>query len=150
MSDRKYRHSGYQDSGPKNRDRGPSGPPPEFPRERVEGAPRGRSAGAPGPEVFKCNACGNVKQSLGELVIELDGTCDRCSKDMHTCSNCRFFDTSTRWECRQVIPARVSPKDVRNECELFTPRIVRDLAAGKGSVTAPDDARKAFDALFKK
>jgi len=34
---------------------------------------------------------------------------------------------------------------------LFQPKVVRDLAAGKGNnIQTPDDARKAFDALFKK
>jgi len=60
-----------------------------------------------------------------------------------------------RWECRESdnIPARVSPKDVRNQCTLFTPKMVADLAADKSMgarAETPDDARKAFDALFKK
>ena len=41
---------------------------------------------------------------------------------------CKNFDTSTRWECREEeIPARVSPKDARNECTFFAPKIVRDV-----------------------
>jgi len=42
-------------------------------------------------------------------------------------------------------------KQARNECALFSPKIVKDLAADKGrQPQTPDDARKAFDALFKK
>lgn len=153
MSDRKYKHKGYQDGGSFSSHTGgsenrPSGPRPEPPKQRIEGAPRGRTAGGFGPEAFKCNQCGQIRQNLGELTT--DETCLRCGADLHTCGNCRFFDTTTTWECRANIPARVSGKHARNQCTLFAPKIVRDLAADKGKVLSPDDARKAFDALFNK
>ena len=151
LSDRKYKHKGYQDGGSfRNQSSGerPSGPRPEPPKQRLEGAPRGRTAGGFGPEAFKCNQCGQIRQNLGELTHE--ETCLRCAADLHTCGNCRFFDTTTLWECRENIPARVSPKHARNQCTFFQPKIVRDLAADKGKVLSPDDARKAFDALFNK
>jgi hypothetical protein len=152
LSDRKYRHKGYQDGGGYGHQSGggerPQGPRPEPPRQRIEGAPRGRTAGGFGPEAFKCNKCGQLRQNLGELTT--DETCLKCAADLHTCGNCRFFDTTTLWECRENIPARVSGKHVRNECAFFQPKIVRDLAADKQKTLSPDDARKAFDALFKK
>jgi recombinational DNA repair protein (RecF pathway) len=126
--------------------------PREPRKERLEGSPRGRTAGGFGPEVFKCARCGTPK-ILVEAALPFDATCANCASDLHTCTNCKNFDTSVRWECRawEQIPARVSPKDVRNECELMTPRMVADLAADKAPrAEAPDDARKAFDALFKK
>ncbi len=153
--DRKYRHKGYQDGGSYgNRSSGgsssdrPAGPPPEPRPQRMEGAPRGRTAGGFGPEAFKCNQCGQIRQNLGELTN--DETCLRCGADLHTCGNCRFFDTTTLWECRAEIKTRVTGKHKANECTLFAPKIVRDLAADKGKVLSPDDARKAFDALFNK
>jgi len=80
-----------------------------------------------------------------------DETCMNCGADLHTCGNCRFFDTTAPWECRENIPARVSGKHARNECAFFTPKVVKDLAADKTRAPqTPDDARKAFDALFKK
>lgn len=153
MSDRKYKHSGYQDGGGFSKQSGssssPQTPRPEPQRQRLEGAPRGRTAGGFGPEAFKCNKCGHLRQSLVDLTPE--DTCDRCGADMHTCGNCRFFDTTTLWECKENIPARVSGKHVKNECTFFQPKIVRDLAADKSKQPqTPDDARKAFDALFKK
>ena len=55
------------------------------------------------------------------------------------------------WECSENIPARVAGKHAKNECTFFSPKIVRDLAADKaGKLQTPDDARKAFDALFNK
>ncbi len=149
MSDRKYGHKGYQDSGvDKKQNRGGGGDMPPR-KERLEGAPRGRSAGGFGPEAFKCARCGALQRSLGE--VETGATCQECDADLHTCTNCKNFDTSTRWECREEeLPARVSPKDVRNECHYFAPKIVRDLNADKARAQTPDDARAAFDALFKK
>lgn len=154
--DRKYRHRGYQDGGGySNNNSGggsrPQGPRPELPprQQRIEGAPRGRTAGGFGPEVFKCNGCGQQRIGLEQPTSE--ETCIKCGADLHTCGNCRFFDTTTLWECRENIPARVSPKHLKNECAFFSPKVVRDLAADKArQPQTPDDARKAFDALFKK
>ena len=152
MSDQKYKHKGYQDGGSfGNRSSGesrPSGPRPEPQKQRLEGSPRGRTAGGFGPEAFKCNQCGQIRQNLGELTH--DETCPRCAADLHTCGNCRFFDTTTTWECRENIKARVPNKHQANQCTLFQPKIVRDLSADKGRNLSPDDARKAFDALFNK
>jgi hypothetical protein len=119
------------------------------PRQRMEDAPRGRTAGGFGPDAFKCNQCGQLRHTLGELSHE--DTCIGCGADMHTCANCRFFDTTTTWECRENIPARVVGKRVKNQCTFFTPKIVKDLSADKGKMPVSEDsARKAFDALFKK
>jgi hypothetical protein len=155
--DRKYRHRGYQDGGGYSQNSNsssgggnhrPQTPRPEQ-RQRLEGAPRGRTAGGFGPEVFKCNACGQQRLGLDEPTT--DETCAKCGGDLHTCGNCRNFDTTTMWECRENIPARVSPKHLKNQCTFFSPKVVRDLAADKSrQPQTPDDARKAFDALFKK
>ena len=154
MSDRKYKHQGYQDGGGygyksnHGSDKPAGGARPEPQKQRIEGAPRGRTAGGFGPEVFKCNSCGQQRVSLDDPLP--DETCVKCGADLHTCGNCRFFDTTTLWECRAEIPARVAGKHARNECTFFQPKVVKDLAADKGKIQTPDDARKAFDALFKK
>jgi hypothetical protein len=154
LSDRKYKHRGYQDggSGYSSHSSGnahPQTPRPEPQRQRMEGAPRGRTAGGFGPEAFKCNACGQLRHSLGDLTNE--DVCQKCGADLHTCGNCRFFDTTTLWECRENIPVRISPKHTRNQCTFFQPKIVKDLSADKArQPQTPDEARKAFDALFKK
>jgi hypothetical protein len=153
VSDRKYKHRGYQDGGgfssQNSGESRPQGPRPEPPRQRLEGAPRGRTAGGFGPEVFKCNRCGH--QRIGLEQPTTDEACGSCGADLHTCGNCRFFDTTTLWECRENIPARVTGKHTRNECAFFQPKVVKDLAADKSRMPqSVDDARKAFDALFKK
>jgi len=70
----------------------------------------------------------------------------RASGSSPSSSRRTSFDSSARFECRQQIPARVTPKDVRNACELFHPTVRVERETGS---TAPTDARKAFDDLFK-
>lgn len=152
--DRKYKHRGYQDGGGGGGYSGqktprPQGPRPDPQRQRLEDAPRGRTAGGFGPDAFKCNKCSQIRHSLGEMTR--DDVCAGCGADLHTCGNCRFFDATTLWECRENITVRVVGKHTKNECTLFQPKIVKDLAAGKGKQPmSENDARKAFDALFKK
>ena len=149
--DRKYRHRGYQDSGSSSYSNSTPRPPMEPRKERLEGAPRGRTAGGFGPEAFKCSRCGDARQSLGEIELEPEATCQTCGADMHTCWNCKNFDTATRWECKEAIPVRIAPKDGKNNCTFFRPKMVRDLTADKAKMpSTPNDARAAFDALFKK
>ena len=147
MSDRKYRQRGYQDD---DRDRAPR---PQGPRPAPEpGAPAGtrrisqdgpRTINMPGYcEVVRCAQCGHVCGSE----IALDSRCARCGTDLHACAQCTSFDPGSRFECMQPIPARVSPKNVKNACTLYSPRTTVER-----QTTTPrtDDARKAFDDLFK-
>jgi len=93
-------------------------------------------------EVVRCSQCGNV----GSPDIGYDARCPRCGTDLHACAQCTSFDPGSRFECMENIPARISPKNTRNSCELFSPRTTVER-----ETTTPrtDDARKAFDDLFK-
>jgi hypothetical protein len=148
MNDRKYRQRGYQDD---ERDRTPRPaarkPPPE------PGAPAGarRLSSQDGPKninmpgyrtVVRCAQCGGV---IAEE-IGLASRCPRCGTDLHSCAQCTSFDPGSRFECMQTVPARISPKNARNSCALYAARTTVER-----ETTAPraDDARKAFDDLFK-
>jgi len=146
MSDRKYRQRGYQDD---DRDRQPR---PSAPRPAPEpGAPAGarrisqdgpRNINMPGfRDVVRCANCGTL---IGEG-IAADSRCARCGTDLHACAQCVSFDPGAQFECMQSIPARVSPKNIRNSCALYSPRttVERETTAPK-----QDGARKAFDDLF--
>src|SRR4051812_24882229 len=134
------------DSGRDSSERRPSGPRP--PRDD-NGAPRGRGIDQSKAVVFRCKHC-------GERVLDLDGivnesVCRKCGASLHACSQCTHFDTSARWECSKEIAARIAAKKAANTCELFTPAKTFDLTGTRSSgVATPDDARSAFDALFKK
>ena len=83
--------------------------------------------------------------------MALEARCGGCGADFHACVHCVSFDSGAPLECRQPIPARVSPKDRANRCELFEPRLRQEFAQEKPpqEKATPGDARSAFDALFK-
>lgn len=136
MSDRKYRQRGYME-GDRSESRArpaPRGPRPERIGPRAPNMPGFR-------EVVRCARCGNTITEE----ITAESKCGRCGADLHACVQCTHFDPGSRFECRQPIPARVAPKDARNECPLFEPqrRVERETRS-----SGPADARKAFDDLF--
>jgi predicted RNA-binding Zn-ribbon protein involved in translation (DUF1610 family) len=106
----------------------------------------------------RCSNCGAVLQSG----FDANGRCPRCGFELHSCKQCMYFDTSARFECTQPIPERVAKKDARNECTFYAFRttVEKDTAptatapvsapSGNGHANRPNDARKAFDDLFKK
>lgn len=151
MSDRKYRQRGYQDDDRSRQQRSGSGPTirkPIEPRDpRIARDPR--APNMPGfREVVRCQRCG----ALGSVAIGPASECRSCSAPLHTCAQCEFFDPGAVFECRQKIPARVSPKDARNTCTLFSARVQVERETGStpaSSSSAPSGARKAFDDLFK-
>ncbi len=158
MSDRKYRQRGYQDSDRERRPAqgGPKAPQaPKPPADRIETraekaerrALEGRAPSMPGfHEVMRCARCGHVLTGA----VGVDSRCTQCGTDLRTCAQCESFDAGKRFECAQSIPARISPKDVRNSCELFAPRVtIERETRSQSQPQAPSSARKAFDDLFK-
>lgn len=157
MSDRKYRQRGYQDDGQK-RSKAQGGHAPAAPKPpadrietRLDKAERkaldGRGPNMPGfREVIRCARCGNV---MTEAIVP-DSRCRRCGADLHSCAQCESFDAGQRFECAQTIPARISPKDARNACELFSTRVTIEREThSQVQAEAPTSAKKAFDDLFK-
>jgi hypothetical protein len=134
MSDRKYRQRGYQDEP-----RAAAQPKP-----KSEPTPREfRAPNMPGfKQTIRCARCGNVLTAE----VRQDARCNRCGVDLWACIQCQSFDSGARFECRETIAARVTPKDGRNTCERFHPTVRVERETGS---TAPTDARKAFDDLFK-
>jgi hypothetical protein len=146
-SGRKYRQRGYQDQP---REKGPKrGQPAKEPAPRAPGRQLQDAAGPKTPnlmashEVCRCARCGN----LLSMPVADDARCSRCGVDLHSCVQCVSFDTSARFECSQTtLTARVSPKDTRNACALFSPRTTVERQTG---TPGPTSARQAFDDLFK-
>jgi hypothetical protein len=95
--------------------------------------------------------------------IDFKGNCPKCNSPLHCCKQCTHFEPSTRFQCLKPVPVRIAPKDAANNCELFSPRVTvaRDAAPSSSSGAqakspmaqpprTPNDARTAFDNLFKK
>ena len=146
---RKYRQSGYQDD-----DRAaPTLRPAEEKRER--GPRRGygprepQKVNMPGfRDVLKCARCG----AAIAVPILFDAQCSKCSSALHSCAQCTWFDSSARFECGQVVPERILPKDGRNTCTLFEATVTverKTQESQESPATTPRNARQAFDDLFK-
>jgi len=160
-SDRKYRQHGYMDS---DRDakgyRGDDRPKPQGPRPPLD------VTGPRLPRLVQHVAaarCFNCSTTLPEGV-DFSGNCPKCNAELHCCKQCTHFEPSTRFQCLKPIPVRIAIKDKANQCSLFSPRVTvarEGTAAGMTSAPPPaptgppaprnsEDARNAFDKLFKK
>jgi hypothetical protein len=150
--DRKYKQRGYQDHGrPEKKKERPSEPRP---RQDQLGPRTPRMVGT--VTRARCSNCGAV------LMPGFDpkGQCPRCKFELHCCKQCVYFDTGAQFECTQKIPERITKKDARNECPLFQFRMTVEKDTSPVSYSPqtpaavspsrPDDARKAFEDLFKK
>jgi hypothetical protein len=158
-SDRKYKQPGYMDS---NRDsRGPREERPRLPGPR----PPIDVTGPRLPRLVQHVAaarCFNCSTALPPD-IDFSGACPKCNAELHCCKQCSLFEPSIRFQCLKPIPARIAVKDKNNDCALFTPRVTvaregtNDTPAsgppvdvGPPAPRNPEDARNAFDKLFKK
>lgn len=146
--DRKYRHRGYMDSSDQPRRRTP-GTTPEGEQPRIDGAPRGRGADQDKSPVFSCKKCSEEITRLEE-VRDTD-SCPKCGADLHACVQCGSFDGASRFECLQhmKLGERIADKNHRNKCRFFEPSRSFNMTGIKPTGTA-SDARKAFEALFRK
>ena len=140
MSDRKYRQPGYMDSR-NERPRTSADKPPS--RDNTFG-PRPLQMAA-SRTVSRCAQCGTVLHA----VTEPAGQCAKCGFELHSCKQCSHFDPGSRFECTQAIPERVPRKDAKNDCTFYSMRVMVEKETSASGARA-DDARKAFENLFKK
>jgi hypothetical protein len=145
MSDRKYRQHGYQDDDRGRDRREPVRRPVSEPRDpRIPRDPR--VPNMPGfRQIFRCARCGHPEG----LEVGSASRCGQCGVDLHACVHCASFDSGARFECREPVPARVAPKDVRNVCDRFAPRVSVERETRSTPAASGSNARKAFDDLFK-
>lgn len=140
MSDRKYRQHGYQDSGGEKQQKSSL----DRPARKDTFGPR--PLNMPGThEVSRCAQCGTLLTTLSEPL----GQCPKCGFELHSCKQCTYFDPSRRFECMQPVPERVIKKDARNECKFYSISVRLEKQTSTGATAKPNDARKAFDDLFK-
>lgn len=140
--DRKYKQRGYMEDSAESERR------ERAPRQKPEGIKHfGMRNGGTARSGVRCARCGKSVPTIVE--VSVDSLCQSCGAELHTCTNCSFFKTSARWECTKPITVRVDKKDARNECTFFSPAVFVERTF-ESAATAPEDARKAFDALFKK
>ena len=83
------------------------------------------------------------------MISEPVDRCLKCGFELHSCKQCSYFDPSSRFECTQPIPERIRKKDARNECTFYSISVRVEKQTSTGASSRPNDARKAFDNLFK-
>jgi hypothetical protein len=125
--DRKYKQSGYHESGNNNGGNGASQKPrqPQGPRPSID---------ITGPrlprlvQTVTASRCYSCATTLPDG-IDFKGTCPKCNAALHCCKQCSHFEPSTRFQCLKPIPVRIVGKDLVNECEMFSPRVTvaRDM-----------------------
>jgi hypothetical protein len=139
LSDRKYRQHGYQDSGGERQK-----PASDKPVRKDTFGPKPLQM--PGTHaVSRCGQCGTLLTMISEPV----GQCPKCRFELHSCKQCSYFDPSSRFECTQPIRERIPKKDARNECTFYSISVRVEKQTSTGATSRPNDARKAFDNLFK-
>ncbi|HVO59304.1 MAG TPA: hypothetical protein VMT53_00135 [Terriglobales bacterium] len=140
MSDRKYRQPGYMDRKEEPQKR--SGP--SVPKRDNAFGPRPLQMAAT-RTVSRCAQCGTVLQAITEPV----GQCPKCGFELHSCKQCTYFDPTSRFECTETIAERIPRKDARNDCKCYSIRVMVEKETST-SAARVNDARKAFENLFKK
>jgi predicted RNA-binding Zn-ribbon protein involved in translation (DUF1610 family) len=139
VSDRKYRQPGYMDRGEAKQKQSPERPA----RKDNTFGPRPLQMAAT-RTVSRCAQCGTVLNALTEV-----GQCPKCGFELHSCKQCTHFDPGSRFECTEPIPERIARKDARNPCTFYSLRVMVEKETSASAMRV-DDARKAFENLFKK
>jgi len=156
--DRKYRQRGYMESDRDSRERRFNDKPkPSGPRPPID------VTGPRLPRLLQnvtAARCFNCSTAVPQDLDWKTGKCPKCGASLHCCKQCAHFEPSTRFQCRKPIPVRIAVKDQVNDCNLFEPRVTvaRDAAPVNNHhpspvqqpPRSPNDARAAFDSLFKK
>ena len=158
-SDRKYRQNGYMDSDRDAKGHRDDRPKQQGPRPPID---------VTGPRLPRlvqhvaASRCFNCSTTL-PAGYDFRSPCPKCNADLHCCKQCTYFEPSTRFQCMKPIPVRIPVKDKANDCTLFAARVTvaREGTSNgpsmpppsNGPIEAPrnpEDARSAFDRLFKK
>jgi hypothetical protein len=154
--DRKYKQKGYhdRDGGGKRKER-TERPNEPRPKQDLLGPRTPRMVGT--VTRARCSNCG----AMLAPGFNQSGQCPRCKLELHSCKQCVNFDTAAQFECTQPIPERITKKDAKNNCTFFEFRMTvekdtspvnyaTDAPAPAPLAGRPNDARKAFEDLFKK
>ena len=92
---------------------------------------------------MKCVFCQKDVKVVDRVGVRDD--CESCSRPLHCCLQCKFYDRSAFHECRERVEYRVEDKDRANYCDLFS--------FGRDAVEKVADKEKIkadLEKLFKK
>lgn len=95
---------------------------------------------------MQCWKCGTRVVLAPRSRVSRNASCDQCDSDLHVCKNCRFHDPTVHNQCRETQAEWVSDRERANFCDYFEPS---ETMAGGSGASAAQDAKTAFDSLFK-
>jgi len=90
-----------------------------------------------------CHHCRTNIEIEGK--ITRDDVCPNCRSDLRCCLNCRFHNESAHNKCDEPVAEFVGVRDRSNFCEFFE----LNSGSASGDDDGTDEARSAFDSLFK-
>lgn len=73
---------------------------------------------------FSCSQQVELKTPIGRSDV-----C-KCSADLRSCKNCRFYDTGYNNECRETSAEKIQEKERANFCGYFSPNGEKDSYNG--------------------
>ncbi len=91
--------------------------------------------------------CWKCKKNTVTGSIYRSTECPICSTDLHSCLNCKFYDESFHYQCRESVPELVKDKENRNFCDYFVEKKY-DSQNEQNSSSSVKSARDAFNSLF--
>ena len=97
--------------------------------------------------IFMCWKC---KKNTVTTSIYRNSECPVCNTDLHSCLNCKFYDESSQYECKETSDELVKDKERRNFCDYFVEKQYDSNSdnSSKSVYDAKKSARDAFNSLF--
>lgn len=88
--------------------------------------------------------CAFCHKEITETKIHIRDECPSCSKDLHICLNCEFYDAHAYRQCRESIREPVQNKEKANFCDFF-----RASQKGAAQSSSENDALNKLHNLFR-
>ena len=91
-----------------------------------------------------CWKCGkNIEEGTQ---IFRNSECPECKSDLHSCRNCKFYESGAHYDCKESVDFPVNDKECANFCDYFSVRF--DFSSNATKNEKIDAARNAFNNLF--
>lgn len=94
---------------------------------------------------FCCAKCSKAVVIDNPGRVSFREECPHCRADLHSCINCRFYDTAAYNSCKESNAERVVDKVKANYCDYF------EYSSGQGGKQSESASQlRKLDDLFKK
>lgn len=91
----------------------------------------------------RCAFCNHELDLEGR--VSRNDTCSNCSRDLHSCLQCKFYDKGSYNACKETSAERVIDKGKANFCDYFVLKGTKEIGFGREAA-----AKQALEDLFRK